>query len=233
MNKSQSNITKIPVGFFTARYETITATDEHKFYLGISNTLKKCVTNQGGSGTYKPFNPLYSTESDHHALIGFGTYNKELAHDPRIAIYYAYNYNEEHSDLADYFHEAIRKCFGMGDRAGYKGIHNNDIITNILYNGIDRNYTFTRTVILQQDEAEKLYSPYEVLRRGGDPGRQFTTCSIKGGSGYYGFVLYNEHGASYAYECNVCYKGFNPLTDIESCINAHFEDVADLTQSFF
>ncbi|MDZ5762802.1 hypothetical protein Cyrtocomes_01197 [Candidatus Cyrtobacter comes] len=226
MNKSSITKTGVYSTFFTARYNTTTDSGEYAFHSAISKMLKKCVTNQGespsGSATYKPFNPLYSTKSDHHTLIGFGTYKNPLTHDPRITSYYAYDYNEKHSNLVDFFHQAIRKCFGMNNHYDAP----TTIVTDIQYHN-NRKYIVTRMVMVQ-DEAEKLYSPYDILRRGLDADSQFTTCSIKGDNHYYGFVLYNEDGASCAYEANACYKDFNPLIDIESCINAYFGNMSDI-----
>ncbi|MDZ5762804.1 hypothetical protein Cyrtocomes_01199 [Candidatus Cyrtobacter comes] len=223
----RSSITKTGVdsAFFSIRQNTTTDSGGYAFHLAISRMLNECVTNQGespsGSATYKPFNPLYSTKSDHHALTGFGTYKDTLAHDPHLTSYYAYDYNEKHSNLADSFHQAIKGCFGINQDFQ----HDSNFTANFSYNGKYK-FVFTRMVMVR-DGAENLYSPYWTIRQ--NPGGKYKlACPIKEDNHYYGFVLYNEDGASYAYEAIACNKNLNPLTDIESCINTHFEDVADL-----
>ncbi|MDZ5762566.1 hypothetical protein Cyrtocomes_00954 [Candidatus Cyrtobacter comes] len=68
----------ISSSFFAIRQYTVTDGDAYAFYSGMSKMLAKCITNQGDpqSGIYRPFNPLYSTQNDHHARIGLGIYSQ-------------------------------------------------------------------------------------------------------------------------------------------------------------
>ncbi len=173
------------------------------------------ITNQGNSpsdgGIYKPFNPLYSIEDDHHARLGFGGYNKSS-----FVSYYAYAYDENHDPLAN-FHQYIDACFEIKGDEDYARIQHGYSFKN--------KYEYVLGAGGGMPDGQvKRYNWFKV--------EQILGENIKGNckrehKHYYQFVLYNPDDISHIYEAVACNKDFNPLADIESCVDANFGGLAD------